>query len=180
VVGHRECTTTRSDPQAITMGPFRKEVDALLQAGPAKASSGTTTPVPAGPVLPTLKPTTCTVTLSTKRILAGAKVTVTAAVSPVVPGTFRFEWSYPGKNTWSAFGGDKRVSNGRASVISTPGADIVYRAKFYPDDTKHYGADWAPNVPLSVITAADVEALEDKVSQLQAMLAGTAGTDPTA
>lgn len=180
VAGHRECTTTRSDPQGIpSMGAFRKDVDALLKAGPGASASSATPSKPAGPVLQAPKPTVCTVALSTKRILAGAKVTVTAAVTPVVPGRFIFEWSYPGKNSWSAFGGEQSVTNGRASVVSTPGADIVYRAKFYPS-VKGYAADWAPNVPLSVITAADVEALEDKVAELSARLAGTAGVDPSA
>lgn len=177
VAGHRECTTTRSDPQFIPMGPFRKEVDALIKAGPSGVASSGTATKPAAPAA--AKPTTCTVSLSTKRILAGQTLTVAATVTPAVPGRFIFEWSYPGRNEWRTWGPEQKTTNGRASVKSNPGADIVYRCRFYPS-TAEYAADWSPNVPLSVVTAADVEALEDKIAELEARIAGTAGTDPSA
>jgi hypothetical protein len=158
---HRELTTTRSDPVGIAKdGSGRREVNALLRswaAAPARTEQ-------AAPP----QPTTCTVTLSAPRITSHEPVTVTAAVSPAVPGVFRFDWSYPGKNTWSQFGSDQPSSNGRASVTSTPGADIVYRARFYPTDGKKYAIDYAPNVALDVVTLADVERLEAEIARLTA------------
>jgi hypothetical protein len=157
---HRELTTTRSDPVGIAKdGSGRREVNALLRSWAAAATP------PAAP-----KPTSCTVTLSTQRITSHDKVTVTAAVSPAVPGTFRFDWSYPGASSWTQFGSDQPSSSGRASLISTPGADIVYRARFYPVDGKAYAIAWSPNVALDVVTLADVEKLEAEIADLQSKL----------
>jgi hypothetical protein len=36
-VGHRECTTARSDPTGVPMWQYRRDVNALLKAGPAGA-----------------------------------------------------------------------------------------------------------------------------------------------
>lgn len=41
VIGHRECTTARSDPVGISMGAHRRAVAALLKAGPAGAKPST-------------------------------------------------------------------------------------------------------------------------------------------
>jgi hypothetical protein len=154
---HRELTTTRSDPVGIAKdGSGRREVDAMLRSWAAAALP------PAAP-----QPTTCTVTLSAPRITAHEKVTVTATGSPAVPGVFRFDWTYPGKaDGWQQFGGDQPSSNGRASVTSTPGADIVYRARFYPTDGTKYAIAYAPNVALDVVTLADVERLEAEIARL--------------
>jgi hypothetical protein len=38
-VGHRECTTARSDPTGVPMWQYRRDVNALLKAGPAGAPS---------------------------------------------------------------------------------------------------------------------------------------------
>ena len=40
VIGHRECTLDRSDPVGVSMAQLRRDVNALLKAGP----TGTTTP----------------------------------------------------------------------------------------------------------------------------------------
>jgi len=164
VVGHRECTTQRSDPVGVPMWQLRRDINALLKAGTV-AGSGTSTPAPA-PSTP--KPTTVTVTPSATRALAGSRVTLTATVTPAVAGTVRFDWAKPGSGTWTEFGGAVAVTGGKASISATPSSSVVYRARFYPADAKRYGVDWAPNVPVDVVTLADVAALEKRVAELEA------------
>jgi hypothetical protein len=48
VIGHRECTVERSDPVGIPMWQLRRDINALLKAGPAGTPT-TTTPAPAAP-----------------------------------------------------------------------------------------------------------------------------------
>ena len=57
VAGHRECTTTRSDPQFMPMGPFRREVDALI-----KKTNGGAAPAPTAPVPPLKENTNMAIT----------------------------------------------------------------------------------------------------------------------
>lgn len=54
VVGHRECTTDRSDPQAMKMYEVRKAVNTLLQRGPIGAAPAPRPPASAAP--PTSSP----------------------------------------------------------------------------------------------------------------------------
>ena len=55
VVGHRECTTQRSDPVGVPMWQLRRDVNALLKAGatvtttPPKPVTAPTTPTPTAP-----------------------------------------------------------------------------------------------------------------------------------
>lgn len=125
-----------------------------------------TTPVPPKPAAQ--KPTTVTVTLDKKRILAGQRVTVTSTAKgpagEAVPGIHIFEWCYPGKTTWTEF---KRVTaeGATATAVSTPGSDIIYRVRFDPTGSA-YAIDWAPNVPIDVVTMADVVALEKRLAEL--------------
>ena len=152
---HRELTTNREDPQGVARdGSLRREVNAVLRSWATAAAP-----------LAAPRPTNCTVTLSASRILAHERVTVTANVVPAVPGVLRFEFTKPGDaDGWKAFGGDVAVVNGRGSVVSTPGSDIVYRARFTPTNTTAHAVDWSPNVSIDVVTLADVIALEQQLT----------------
>ena len=173
---HRELTTNRSDPQGVPKdGAMRREVNNLLRQWSATT---TPTPPPAPSVPVAQKPTEVVVTLDKTRITANQKVTVTATVKGAIPGIVKFEWTRPGDSTgWTPFGGDQVVKSGKASVVSTPGDNVVYRAKFYPTDSKTYAADWSPNVAIDVATLAEVIQLERmlaeqaaKVTELQKKL----------
>ena len=165
VMMHRELTYNRSDPQGVPKdGALRAQVTATLKkwATPV-AGSGTTTPAPAPTVQ---RATTVTVTPSAARVLAGSRVTLTATVAPAVAGVVRFDWTKPGSGVWTEFGGARAVTAGKANVVATPSSDVVYRARFYPTDTKGYAIDWSSNVPVDVVTLADVDALEKRLAEL--------------
>lgn len=154
---HRELTTNRSDPQGVAKdGAMRREVNALLKSWAASSAASAPPPVP--------KPSTVVVTLDKTRITANQRVTVTSTAKgpagEAVSGIHVFEWAYPGSRTWTEF---KRMTGSTVSVVSTPGTDVIYRVRFDPTGSA-YAIDWAPNVPLEVITLAQYDAVAKRLA----------------
>lgn len=174
VVGHRECTTNRSDPQFIEFPQFRKDVNALLKAGP-------TPPKPSVPVAPTppiappvtppakVKPVPV-VTLSTNPGMVGYAVLVKAVTTPAVAGSLQFEWYDATSTSFLAF---KTVdtTNGTAQFDWRFGGSHAIRVKFTPKDTTKYDANYSENYPVVNYTVKDLEnrldVLEAKVKALE-------------
>lgn len=177
VVFHREATYNRSDPVGVPKdGAFRQAVENLRRAWDRAAVQPPKPTVPATPAKPPVpapvvpKPTTCIATIEPARITAYDPVTVSSAVAPAVEGTHIFEWSYPGENRWREFS-RQLTSNGKATVRSTPGSEVVYRVRFAPKDSKAYAIDWSPNVAVDVVTLADYDAATASIETLRARVA---------
>lgn len=182
VVFHREATYNRSDPVGVPKdGSMRRAIDNLRRswdraaAQPTKPTVPTPTPAtPSAPAPVVQKPTTCICSIEPARITAYDPVQVSSAVTPAVEGTHIFEWSYPGENRWREFS-RQLTADGKATVKSTPGSEVVYRVRFAPKDTKAWAIDWSPNVAVDVVTLADydaatasIEALRARVTELEA------------
>lgn len=92
VIGHRECTVDRSDPVGMSMWQLRRDVNALLKAGPDRAADTASKPTPA--------PTTGGLSMADINTLTAQLDALTAAVKGLrseesgryVVGTNRHAW----------------------------------------------------------------------------------------
>ena len=158
VIGHREATTTRSDPQAMPMGPVRTSIDALLKKGPGAAPAPAPTPPPP---TSTVKATTTVLTLNPDINVRAATTQVIAKTTPVAGGTHIYEYQQADK-TWKEF---KRLSvpaSGLTTFDWRFGSTHGVRVRFVPGDSKTFGGSQDADLITSV-------SLRDILSRLGAL-----------
>jgi hypothetical protein len=134
VVGHREATTDRSDPVGFQMWQLRRDINALLKAGPVVPKPPTVPTAPKPPTVPAGVATTVALTVDPPVVPFGYSHTLTARITPATAaGSVQMQWNR-GDGKWASFGNAVKVTSGIARLVNRPGiaVDHHYRAVFTP------------------------------------------------